>query len=158
MPTVFYQGQDVVITDDVFAVWKPDPQVYDLEALEGVRVEHDDSRPARFVFLVVGTLVAVGAVAGWSLVDGPGGYLVAAAVIAVPPVAGRALRILGPVTWSLKAVYSGAEVTLFASTNVIVFNRVRRSLLRAFAANAASVERLERAGYGEAFRRLDRTL
>lgn len=158
MPTVFYRGHGVVVTDDVFAVWKPDPQVYDLESLECLRVEHDEGRQARIMLWALAALVVAGAVASWSLLEEPNFYAIAAAIIAVPPVAGRALWAVMPVTWALKATYSGAEVTLFASANVITFTRVRRSLLRAFAASAASVERLDRAGYGRAFGELNRSL
>jgi hypothetical protein len=158
MPTVFYQHHDIVISDDVFAVWKPSPQVYDLEALEGLHVEHDEGRSTRIVLLAVGALVTVGTAAGWTMIEGAGVYVVAAAVVAVPPVAGRVLRVFAPVTWALKAVYMGAEVTLFASTNIVTFMQVRRSLLRAFAASAASMDRLDRAGYADAFGRLDRTI
>jgi hypothetical protein len=159
MPTIFYQDDAIVITDDVYAIWKPEPQVYDLEALEDLHVEHDEGRPAKIVLLVVGALATVGAVAGWTLTDGSGHYVVvAAAVFAVPPIAGRALRVFTPVVWALRASYAGAGVTLFASTSVIALVRVRRGLMRAFAANAASVERLDRAGYAEAYGRLDRLL
>ncbi|MET7394643.1 DUF6232 family protein [Dactylosporangium sp. NPDC005572] len=158
MPTVFYQGHDVVISDDVFAVWKPAPQVYDLEGLENVHVEHNEIRPAVPAWLAAGVLVVAGATASWALVGGPGAYVVTAVVIAVPPVAGRALRVFTPIMWSLRATYAGAEVTLFESANMLVLNRVRRGLFRAFRANAASLQRLDRAGYGEAFRRLNQSL
>jgi hypothetical protein len=110
------------------------------------------------VLLVVGALATVGAVAGLTLAEGPGHYVVVAAVLSVPPITGRALRVFTPVIWALRARYAGAGVTLFASSNVIALIRVRRGLMRALAANAASVERLDRAGYAEAYRRLDRLL
>ncbi|MER7279889.1 DUF6232 family protein [Dactylosporangium sp. NPDC000244] len=157
MPTVFYQGHDIVITDDVYAVWKPEPQVFDLEALEDLRVEHD-GHPGRMVLLVAGALVTVGAAAAMTLTDGAGQYVIAAAVLSVPPLTGRAIRIFTPVVWLLRASYAGAGVTLFTSSNAITLLRVRRSLMRAFAANAASVERLDRTGYAEAYRRLNSLL
>ncbi|MER7001540.1 DUF6232 family protein [Dactylosporangium sp. NPDC000555] len=157
MPTVFYQDHDIVITDDVYAVWKPDPQVYDLEGLEDLRLEHD-VRPARIVLLAAGALATVGAVAALTLVEGTGRYVIIAAVLFVPPLTGRAMRVLAPAVWFLRARYAGAGVTLFASTNTISAMRVRRGLMRAFAASAASVERLDRAGYAEAYGRLNSLL
>src|SRR4051794_7314500 len=106
MPTVFYQNDDVVITDDVYAVWSPGPQVYDLESLEDPRVE-PGGRPTRFTLLVAGALSSVGA----------------AAVPAPAPAGGLPC---GPLTaWLLRAHYAGADVTLFESTNVISVMRVR---------------------------------
>jgi hypothetical protein len=157
MPIVFYKDHDIVITDDVFAVWKPEPQVYDLEALEDLHIEHA-GRPGRIVMLVAGALATVGAVAALTVTDGAGQYVIAAAVLSVPPLTGRAIRIFTPVVWLLKARYAGAGVTLFASTNAISLLRIHRSLMRAFAANAASVERLDRAGYAEAYGRLNALL
>jgi len=157
MPTVFYQDHDIVITDDVYAVWKPEPQVYDLEALEDLRIEHY-GRPGRIGLLAIGALATAGAVAALTITDGAGQYVIAAAVLSVPPLAGRAIRIFTPVVWLLKARYAGASVTLFASTNAIALLRVQRSLMRAFAANAASMERLDRAGYADAYRRLNSLL
>jgi len=157
MPTVFYQSHDIVITDDVFAVWKPEPQVYDLEALEDLRIEHG-GRSGRAAVLATGALVTVGAVAAMTLTDGAGRFVVAAAVLSVPPLTGRAIRIFTPVVWLLRASYAGAAVTLFASNNAMTVLRIRRSLMRAFAASAASVERLDRTGYAEAYRRLNSLL
>jgi len=153
MPTVFYQDHDIVITDDVYAIWKPEPQVYDLEALEDLRVEHT-GRPTRIVVLVASTLATVGAAATVSITEPAGRYMMAAAVLSVP-LTGRALRIFTPTVWLLRATYAGAAVTLFASSNAIAVVRLRRSLMRAFAANAASVERLDRTGYAEAYRRMN---
>jgi hypothetical protein len=157
MPTVFYKDHDIVITDDVYAVWKPEPQVYDLEALEDLHVEHE-KHPARIALYVVGALATAGAAAAMTITDGAGQYVIAAAVLTVPPLTGRAIRIFTPVVWLLRARYAGAGVTLFSSSNAIALIRVRRSLMRAFAANAASVERLDRTGYAEAYRRLNSLL
>ena len=139
MPTVFYQDDDVVITDDVFAVWSPEPQVYDLESLADPRVE-PGGRPTRFSMLVAGALSTVGAAT-------------AKAPPALPDEAASP-----PTAWVLRARYAGATVTLFESTNVISVIRVRRSLMRAFAANAASLDRLDRAGYAEEYRELNALL
>ncbi|WP_432832288.1 DUF6232 family protein [Dactylosporangium sp. CA-092794] len=157
MPTIFYQEHDIVITDDVYAVWKPEPQVYDLEALDDLRVEHD-GRGGRIVLLVAGALATVGAAAALTFTEGTAQYVVTAAVLAVPPLTGRAMRVFTPVVWLLRARYAGAGVTLFTSTNVISLIRVRRCLMRALAANAASLDRLDRAGYADAFRRLNSEL
>ncbi|GAA3294468.1 hypothetical protein Dvina_50760 [Dactylosporangium vinaceum] len=157
MPIVFYKDHDIVITDDVYAVWKPEPQVYDLEALEDLHIEHC-ARPGRVAALAAGALATAGAAAALTITDGAGQFMIAAAVLSVPPLTGRAIRILTPVVWLLKANYAGAGVTLFSSTNVISILRVHRSLMRAFAANAASVERLDRTGYADAYRRLNSLL
>ncbi|WP_433211478.1 DUF6232 family protein [Dactylosporangium sp. CS-047395] len=157
MPNVFYQDRDIVITDDVFAVWKPEPQVYDLEALQDLRIEHS-RRAIPTVPLVAGALVTVGAVAGISITDRPGQFMIAAAVLSVSPFSGRVVRIFTPVVWFLRATYAGAGVTLFASSNAIALLRVRRGLMRAFAASAASVERLDRGGYAEEYRQLNALL
>ncbi|GAA4257164.1 DUF6232 family protein [Dactylosporangium darangshiense] len=156
MPSVFYKRHGVVITDDVYAVWGAEPQVYDLEGLEDLRVEYD-GRPTRIVLLVAGALVTVGAVAALSVAEGAGQYVITAAVLSVP-LTGRAIRIFTPVAWHLCARYAGAGVTLFTSTNALSVMRVRRSLMRAFAASAASVERLDRSGYAEAYGRLNSQL
>jgi hypothetical protein len=158
MPTVFYQDHDIVITDDVYAIWTPEPQVYDLEGLQDLRVEHD-GRPARIALLVAGALATVGAAAAFVRVDGAGQHAVTiAAVLSVPPLAGRAMRVFAPTVWLLRANYAGAGVTLFASTNVISVMRVRRGLMRAFAASAASLHRFDRAGYADAYGRLNSLL
>ncbi|WP_432980928.1 DUF6232 family protein [Dactylosporangium sp. CA-233914] len=157
MPTVFYRAHDVVITDDVYAIWKPEPQVYDLEALEDMHVEHD-GRPARLALLVAGALATAGAAAAFTFTDGAGRFVVAAAVLSFPPLTNQAIRIFTPVVWLLRARYAGAGVTLFTTSNAITLLRVRRSLMRAFAANAASVERLDRSGYAEDYQRLNTLL
>jgi hypothetical protein len=157
MPTIFYKDHDIVITDDVYAVWKPEPQVYDLEGLDDLHIEHD-GRPARIVLLVAGALATVGAAAALAVTDGAGQYAIAAVVLAVPPLAGRAVRIFTPVVWLLRARYAASGVTLFASANAISVIRVRRGLMRALAANAASVARLDRAGYAEAYEELNSLL
>ncbi|MFI5913674.1 DUF6232 family protein [Dactylosporangium sp. NPDC051541] len=157
MPTVFYKDHDIVITDDVYAVWKPEPQVYDLEALQDLRVEYR-GRPGRVAMLTAGVLATVGTVAAITITDGAGPYVITAAVLSVPPLTSRAIRTFTPLVWLLKANYAGAGVTLFTSTNLITLMRVQRCLMRAFAANAASVERLDRAGYADAYRRLNSLL
>jgi hypothetical protein len=121
-----------------------------------MRIEYD-GRPTRIVLLVAGALVTVGAVAALSVAEGAGRYVITAAVLSVP-LTGRAIRIFTPVAWHLCARYAGAGVTLFTSTNVISVVRVRRSLMRAFAASAANVERLDRSGYAEAYGRLNSQL
>ncbi|MEV6925904.1 DUF6232 family protein [Dactylosporangium sp. NPDC051485] len=159
MPTVFYRDPDLVITDDVFAVWNPEPQVYDLEGLDRLRVEHN-GRPARIVLLVAGALATVGAAAvlTYTYTDAAGPYVITAAMLSVSPLTNRAMRAFTPVVWLLRARYADADVTLFSTTSAMSVMRVRRCLMRAFAANAASVERLDRAGYAEAYRRLNSLL
>jgi hypothetical protein len=138
MPTV-YQGHGIVITDDVFAVCGPEPRMYDLEGLGDLHVERD-GRPARLGLFAVGARAAEGA-------EGAEGTERATITLA---------RVLAP--WCLRAGYAGAVITLFESTNVISVLRVQRGLMRAFAANAASVERLYRAGCAEAYGRLNALL
>jgi hypothetical protein len=156
MPTVFYKGHGIVITDDVYAAWRPEPQMYDLEGLQDLHVEHD-GRPTRTVLMVAGVLATVGAVVALNLTEVSGQYVATAAVLSVP-LTGRAIRIFSPVAWHLCARYAGAGVTLFTSTNLISVMRVRRSLMRAFTASAANVERLDRSGYADAYGRLNSLL
>jgi hypothetical protein len=156
MPIVSYERHGIVITDDVYAVWGAEPQMYDLEGLQDLHVERD-GRPARVVLLVAGAIATVGAVVALNLTEVAGQYVVTAAVLSVP-LTGHAIRILSPGAWHLCARYAGAGVTLFTSTNFISVLRVRRGLMRAFTACAANVERLDRSGYADAYGKLNSLL
>jgi hypothetical protein len=156
MPTVFYKRRDLVITDDVYGAWGPEPRMYDLEGLQDLHVERD-ARPARSVLLFAGALATVGAVVALRLTQVSGQYVITAAVLSVP-LTERAVRIFSPGAWHLCARYAGAGVTLFTSTNFISVLRVRRGLMRAFTASAANVERLDRSGYADAYGELNSLL
>ena len=125
---IYYRGPDALVTQDRF-VWRSTPArafvIRQLRTVVLVRRPADNRRPvalaAAFVIacLAAGSFVAAGPVVA--------GTLAFLAVIA----AAAAVATRTPHSWEVRAVYQGAEVTVYASADVRVFNQVTRALRRA---------------------------
>jgi len=156
MSTTYYRGPDVVITDDVFVVWTPQPQTFRIAELESVHVVRGSRHPAQLVLGLAAVLAVVGVIATWPLIHSPGAYLVAFAVVTTPPALAGACGRLTPREYELRATYRNVELLLFSSANTTTFGQVRRGLSRAFGSRARASEgrrygseRFAGAGYGE---------
>jgi hypothetical protein len=156
--TVYYRSTDLMITEEIFALWSPEPQVYVLDEVQGVRVVRGSIHPARIVLLVLGLLAVLGVAVAWPVIDSAGEYLFAFAAIVAPPMVGSTSRALTPRTLHLVGHHLGVPVVLFTSSDMLVFGQVKRALMRAFEARSRSMDRRDLAGYDEAFQRLNQVL
>jgi hypothetical protein len=124
---LYYRGPDAAVTDELF-IWQTGAtKAFVVAELRHVgRVRQDGGRLGRVVAAV--PLAVAGA--GWVQLELPArwyvgiGALVAAVALVVWPPSSR--------SWALRAAYRGAdEVTVYASTDLRVFNQVSRALQRA---------------------------
>ncbi|MEV0129100.1 DUF6232 family protein [Dactylosporangium sp. NPDC050688] len=147
-----------MITEEIFALWSPEPRVFVLDEVQGVHVVRGSIHPARIVLMVIGILAVVGVVVAWPVIDSAGEYLFAVAAIVAPPMVGSTSRALTPRTLHLVGRHLGVEVTLFTSSDMLMFGQVKRALMRAFEARSRSLDRRDLAGYDEAYHMLNRVL
>jgi hypothetical protein len=126
----YYRGPDAVVTSEVF-VWRTAPaKIFAIRALRNVgivRCEADGGRP-HTAHAAAGS--AALALAVWPVLDTPAVVAVAILAVAVPGVAAATYRRRRRL-WEMHALYRGAEVILYASTDVRIFNQVARALRRA---------------------------
>lgn len=158
MSTVYYRSTDLVITEEVFAIWSPEPRLYVLDDVQDLRVVRGAVHPFRIVLLTIGILAVFGVAVAWPVIDSTGEYLFALVSLTAPPIVGSTSRALTPRRLHLVGRHQGIEVTLFSSSDVIVFGQVRRALLRAFEARSRSLDRRDLAGYEEGWRKLNHAL
>jgi len=156
--TVFYRSTDLMITEEIFALWSPEPRVFVLDEVQGVHVVRGSIHPARIVLMVVGVLAAFGVLIAWPVIDSAGEFLFAFAALAAPPMVGSTSRALTPRTLHLVGHHLGVKVVLFSSSDMLVFGQVKRALMRAFEARSSSMDRRDLVGYDEAFRKLNQVL
>lgn len=158
MSTVYYRSTNLMITEEVFALWSPGPQVFALDEVQGVHVVRGSIHRARVVLLAIGILAVFGVLIAWPAIDSAGEYLFALAAITAPPVVGSTSRALTPRRLHLVGRHLGVEVVLFSSSDILVFGQVKRALMRAFEARSRSMDRRDLAGYDEAFQKLNQVL
>lgn len=156
--TVYYRSTDLMITEEIFALWSPEPRVFVLDEVQGVHVVRGSIHPARVVLLVIGVLAVFGVVVAWPVINSAGEYLFAFAAIVAPPMVGSTSRALTPRTLHLVGRHQGLQVTLFTSSDMLMFGQVKRALMRAFEARSRSQDRRDLAGYDEAYHLLNRVL
>jgi len=156
--TVFYRSTDLMITEEIFALWSPEPRVFVLDEVQGVHVVRGAIHPARIVLMVMGVLAVVGVLIAWPVIDSAGEYLFAFAALTAPPMVGSTSRALTPRTLHLVGRHLGVRVVLFSSSDMLMFGQVKRALMRAFEARSSSVDRRDLAGYDEAYQLLNRVL
>lgn len=156
--TVYYRSTDLMITEEIFALWSPEPRVFVLDEVQGVHVVRGSIHPVRIVLLVIGVLAVLGVIVAWPVIDSAGEYLFAFAAIVAPPMLGSTSRALTPRTLHLVGRHLGVEVTLFTSSDMLMFGQVKRALMRAFEARSRSLGRRDLAGYDEAYQMLNRVL
>jgi len=156
--TVFYRSTNLMITEEVFALWSPEPRVFVLDEVQGVHVVRGSIHPVRIVLMVVGVLVVSGVLIAWPVIDSAGEYFFALTALVAPPMVGSTSRALTPRTLHLVGHHLGVQVTLFSSSDMLMFGQVKRALMRAFEARSRSMDRRDLAGYDEAFRKLNQVL
>jgi hypothetical protein len=126
--TVYYRGPDALVTGERF-VWRGSTNyifaISDLRNIVLVDQPAEFSGPLKFGVVIAAALPAV----GWFVGAGPSTVVsvLAAVVIAGAVVIGR--RMATP-SREVRAVYLGAEVTIYSSGNERVFNQVVRALRR----------------------------
>jgi hypothetical protein len=132
--TIYYQGNAVVITHEVFLIALPEPTRYQLSELDDVVIVRRD----RSAFRVVIAFIAVGAIsvvlatlpkASSALVLGSGVMLLGVSAVII----GACWR-LSPRVYELQADYRGQRILLYSSSDARTFGQVRRALLRALEA------------------------
>jgi hypothetical protein len=127
----YYRGTDAVVTDALL-VWRTTPTksfvIRDLRNVGLVRADVDHVRPYT-THVVAAT--AVLAAATWTLSHTPAAYFLGFLAVALPAGFSVAAWRSRPRRWELRANYRGAEVVLYASSDVRVFNQVTRALRRA---------------------------
>jgi len=158
MSTVFYRSTDLMITEDVFALWSPEPHVYVLDDVQDLRVVRGAVHPFRIVLMAIGVLAVLGVMGAWPVIDTTGEYLFALMSIVAPPIVGSTSRALTPRRLHLVGRHQGILVTLFSSSDMLVFGQVRRALMRAFEARSCSLDRRDLADYDSGWRRLNQVL
>jgi hypothetical protein len=126
----YYRSTDAVVTDGHF-VWLRDPvQKVLIRELRNVRRVHRDApRGAGRPLVAFGALVMMGA--GWTTVGTPAVYVSVPLCAALAGISTAAYWRLRPQRWELMAQYKGIDVTLYANSDVRVFNQVVRALRRA---------------------------
>jgi len=127
---VYYRSTDVVITDEVFAIRNPVDMRFRLERVRGAHIVNDDP-PARVISAgcIVG-IPALAVVAG-SQLHSFWAWTVALTVAVLASTVIAVRRTRSPRTSELRATYGELDVTLFRSTDPVVFGQVRRALSRA---------------------------
>jgi len=158
MSTVYYRSPDLMITEEVFALWSPEPRVFVLDDVQGLHVVRGAVHPFRIVLMAIGVLAVLGVVIVWPLIDSTGEYLFAFVSITAPPFVGSTSRALTPRRLHLVGRHQGVMVTLFSSSDTIVFGQVRRALMRAFEARSRSMDRRDLADYDKGWQRLNQVL
>ena len=126
----YYSGHDAVVTSEVF-IWRMTPvKTLAIRDLRDVCITCETGNgQAMLTFAVVGALLGVAAAAAaWTA--GTWSLLPVIALATAILVAGL-LSWRRPARWLLQARYRGRPVTLYASSDVRVFNQVTRALRRA---------------------------
>jgi Family of unknown function (DUF6232) len=127
----YYRGPDAVVTDQIF-VWLTRPaKSYVVRDLRSVGLLKAAVNPLRSYTLHVASATLALAVATWLTIDSPAAYALGALTVAVPSTFAVARTRTRPQRWELRATYRGAQVVLYASSDVRVFNQVARALRRA---------------------------
>jgi hypothetical protein len=119
------------VTDRLFAVRKPAPQRFAIEELKNVRVVCGDLDPAGAFRANTAGALAVAVAASWPLL--PARALLTALVLVMTLTAISLVYFRRtPRVYELRAVYSGAEVGLFSSSDRSRFAEVELALAQAF--------------------------
>jgi uncharacterized protein DUF6232 len=127
----YYRGPDAVVTDQHF-VWLTRPaKSYVVRDLRSVGLLKAAVNPLSSYTLHVASATLALAVATWLAIDSPAAYALGALTLAVPSTFAVARTRTRPQRWELRATYRGAQVVLYASSDVRVFNQVARALRRA---------------------------
>lgn len=138
---ILYRGHCVRITHEVFELRCPAYRAYELRGLLHVRVVEQTADPPPILRVAsTGSTSAAGATAvvavlgwteGWQAIESPVGILVVLVLLVASATTRWACWRTLPVEQELVADYQGRPVTLYRSTDHLVFGQVRRGLLRA---------------------------
>jgi hypothetical protein len=129
--TTFYQGPDVLITHEVFAVRAPVPQRFRVRELRRVHVVRGDLPPERLVTAHIAGGALVAALVLVPLLDSPFALMVATITTVSAMGVNGVCAHLSPRTYEIRALYRGFDVRLYSSTDPSRFGQVRRALTRA---------------------------
>lgn len=129
--TTYYRGRDILITDRVFVIRTPPQRVYRINELSDCCVLEGDRPPVRLYAVgALGGAVFV-AVASAPALRTPADLVAGTVVMAMASaVAGACLRSR-PRDYELCGLHRGLRVSLFCSSDPIVFGQVKRALVRA---------------------------
>lgn len=142
MTTTFYRAPCARVTSRVFEAWCPTQRRFDIRDLTQVQTREEDLSLSA---LVAGRRVCSGGLAGIAITASATGWspaipwlVCAAALLVVLRMALPALRVWCGRTqvYELTAIYHGRLVTLYRSTDPLVFKQVKRALFRALEARA----------------------
>jgi len=127
----YYRGPDAVVTDGHF-IWLVDPvATVPIRHLRHIRLAQCGTQPGhpRGMHVAMGALVV--SAAGWTTLGTPAIFVSAPLCATIAAATSLVYWRLRPRRWVLLANYRGAEMTLYASADVRVFNQVARALRRA---------------------------
>jgi len=131
---IYYRSPDLVITDRVFEVRRPEPMRLMVDELRNAHIVRGDLHWAT-VLATCTAVVAVALVAvGWPFLDTVGDYVAALLVLAATSIAAGACVCAVPRVYELRATYRTHEVRLFYSADRRTFGQVQRGLIRALEA------------------------
>lgn len=127
----YYRGPNVVVTDEHF-IWRTSStHIFAVDGLRNVGlVQGGATAPPPPAALVATAGLFAAAAVSWSAFGAVAGYSLAALAIFVSAATMATHRQRATRVWHLQATYRGAEVTLYASSDVRVFNQVARALRR----------------------------
>jgi hypothetical protein len=126
----YYEGQQALVTDRVFAAWSPGYQRFAIADLTDVWIVRGGADPFAVGSTCMGGGALVVAAAGWPLFDMQTTWLAVFAAAAVPMIAGAVRWRRAPRPYELWAWYRGHQVRLFSCSDRMVFGQVSRALQR----------------------------
>jgi hypothetical protein len=134
MTRVYFEGPDVVVTDQLFARRTEPRRTFAVAELRNTGIAcHEQARSTAYHVAVAGgglLVVALGVLIARRLSSTTGMIATAAVVLIVLAWAGRSLWLRRR-CWELRATYRGAEVLLYTNTDDAGFHQVARALRRA---------------------------
>lgn len=131
---VHYRSHELIINNEAI-VELLSAQRFNLADLRRIRVvRRDADRSRRTTTNAVAGLLVLVAAASFFL-DSPMGWATTALAIVASVGMGGASHLLKRARWQLQAVYRGADICLYSTTDERAFGQVRRGLIRALEAN-----------------------
>ncbi|WP_067504247.1 DUF6232 family protein [Actinoplanes sp. TFC3] len=139
----YYRSREALVTDEYF-VWRTTGGIFPVAELRDVRLVRGDAGRVGLVAMVATTagLVTL-AGASWALLDRTAGFALAGAVTLIAAFVVRSPRRKQTKERRVEALFRGARVTLYSSSDERVFNQVTRALRRSMESRDQS-----RDGYG----------
>jgi Family of unknown function (DUF6232) len=131
MSRIHYRDAGVLITDRWFEIRYPVSYQFQIDELNDVRVIQYPLDPTVRTSLLATNAALVLVALSWPVFDSVGFWLVAVLLVAGLCATSVICARLRPRPQELRATYRGLDVSLYSSTDALVFGRVQRALIRA---------------------------